>query len=189
MSRPRRQPLAGGTLEHVRAAIDLEGKDLVVRDAEALLPGNGKLRVSGRIARDDPVRPRFEGDARVEAPVLRTTARWLNEAAPGWLPSRLLAELPESVAQRAELSAHVVAGGGDIALQHLNGTLDDMAISGGLRLTQGDPPSLTVDLAADRLPLDRWLAPRPATLAGASKAVSGLDADLRLNVRQAISAV
>ncbi len=179
-------PLAGGRLEHVRAALDLDGKDLVVREANASLPGNGKLRVSGHIARDDPARPRFEGDARVEAPVLRTTVRWLDQAVPGWLPPRLLAGLPESVAQRAKLSAHVVANGDDVALQRLSGTLDDAEISGGLRLKRGDPPSLTVDLSADRLALDPWLPPRPATLADVYKAASGLHVDLRLKVRQAM---
>ncbi len=178
-------PLAGGTLEHVKAAIDLVGKELVVREAKAFLPGNGKLRVSGHIARDDPARLLFEGDARFDAPLLRTTMRWLDQAVPGWLPRRLLAGLPEAVAQRAKLSAHVVANGNDVALQHLNGTLDDAAISGGVRLKRLDPPSLTVDLSADRLALEPWLPSRPASLAELYKAASGLDIDLRLNVSHA----
>ena len=181
-------PLADGTLEHVRAAFELDGKDLVVREANALLPGNAKLQVSGHIARDDPARPRFEGDAQVEAPVLRTTLRWLDQAVPGWLAPRLLAELPESAVQRAKVSAHVVANGSDVALQHLSGTLDAAAISGGLRLKRGDPPSLTVDLSADRLALDPWLPSRPETLAELHTAASGLDVDLRINVRQALLA-
>ncbi|MFZ0020424.1 MAG: AsmA family protein [Acetobacteraceae bacterium] len=181
-------PLAGGALEHVKAALDLDGKELVVREANAFLPGSGQLRVSGHIARDDPARLLFEGDARFEAPLLRTTVRWLDQAVPGWLPPRLLAGLPESVAQRAKLSAHVVANNGDVALQHLSGTLDDAEISGGLRLKRGDPPSLTVDLSADRLALDSWLPARPATLAELYKESSGLDVDLRLNVRQALLA-
>ena len=81
-------PLGGGTLEHVRAKFDLVGKDLVVRDASASLPGNGRLHLSGRVARDDPEHARFEGDARLDAPVLRTTLRWLEEAMPGALPPR-----------------------------------------------------------------------------------------------------
>ena len=168
-----------------RAAFDLTGKELVVREASALLPGNGKLRVSGHIARDDPARLLFEGDARFDAPLLRTTMRWLDQAVPGWLPRRLLAGLPEAVAQRAKLSAHVVANGNDVALQHLNGTLDDAAISGGVRLKRLDPPSLTVDLSADRLALEPWLPSRPASLAELYKAASGLDIDLRLNVSHA----
>ncbi len=181
-------PLASGTLEHVRAVFDLHGKDLVVRGANASVPGNGKLQLSGHIARDDPARLRFEGEARLEAPVLRATVRWLDEAVPGWLTPRLLAGLPENAVHRAKLSAHVVANGSDVALQHLNGTLDDAEISGGLRLKRGDPPSLTVDVSAKRLVLDPWLPSRPATLAELYKAASGLDVDLRLNIRQALLA-
>ena len=106
-------PLGGGTLEHVRAAFDLVGKDLSLREASASLPGNGRLRLSGDVAREDPALARFEGDARLDAPVLRTTLRWLDAALPGVLPPGLLDGLPDGVLQRAELSAHVVAGGGD----------------------------------------------------------------------------
>ena len=102
-------PLGGGTLEHVRAAFDLTGKDPVVREASALLPGNGTLRLSGRIARDDPAHPRFEGDARLDAPVLRTTLRWLDEALPGMLPPRLLAA---AAGQRGAAGRTVRACGG-----------------------------------------------------------------------------
>ena len=135
-------PLGGGTLEHVRAAFDLTGKDLVVREASALLPGNGTLRLSGRIARDDPAHPRFDGDARLAAPVLRTTLRWLDAALPGTLPTRLLAALPEGVAQRAELSAHVVAGGDEVVLRRVAGTLDDVPISGTRRAQAGGTAGL-----------------------------------------------
>ena len=125
-------PFGGGTLEHVRAAFDLTGDELVVREASALLPGNGTLRLSGRVARNDPARPRFDGDARLDAPVLRTTLRWLDRAVPGRCRHASCAGMPERVAQRAELSAHVVAGGGEVALQRLTGTLDDAPISGAL---------------------------------------------------------
>ena len=178
-------PLGGGTLEHVRAAFDLAGKDLVVREASALLPGNGTLRLSGRIARDDPASPRFDGDARLVAPVLRTTLRWLDAALPGRLPTRLLAALPEGVAQRAELSAHVVAGGDEVVLRRVAGVLDDVPISGTVGLRRGEPPAVTVDLSLDRLALDTWLPPRLPNPADLSRPVAGLDAELRLNIRQA----
>ena len=153
-------PLGGGTLEHVRAAFDLTGKDLVVREASALLPGNGTLRLSGRVARDDPAHPRFDGDARLAAPVLRSTLRWLDAALPGTLPPRLLAALPEGVAQRAELAAHVVAGVDEVVLRRLSGTLDDVPMSGTVGLKRGEPPAFTVDLSLDRLALDPWLPRR-----------------------------
>ena len=178
-------PLGGGTLEHVRAAFDLTGKNLVVREASALLPGNGALRLSGRIARDDPAHPGFDGDARLAAPVLRTTLRWLDAALPGTLPPRLLGTLPDSVAQRADLSAHVVAGGGEVVLRRLAGTLDDAPVSGTVGFKRGEPPAFTVDLSLDRLALDAWLPRRLPNPADLSRPVSGPDAELRLNIRQA----
>ena len=178
-------PLAGGTLEHVRAAFDVIDKDLVVREASALLPGNGTLQLRGRIARDDPAPPRFDGDARLDAPLLRTTLRWLEGALPGSLPPHLLADLPDSVAQRGELSAHVVVGGGEVALRQIVGMLDDVPVAGNLGFKRGEPPALTADLSLDRLALDQWLPPRMPDLADLSGPVSGLDAELRLTIRQA----
>jgi hypothetical protein len=175
----------GGTVEHVRAAFDLAGRDIVVREASAVLPGNGKLRLSGRVVRDDPTHPRFEGDARLEAPMLRTTARWLDEAIPGSLLGRLLARMPNSLAQRAELTSHVVAGGDEVRLQHLTGTLDGEPVSGSLGFKNGEPPSLAMDLSMDGLALDPWVPPAVADLAELPKVVSGLDAELRLNIGRA----
>jgi hypothetical protein len=177
-------PLAGGTFEHVRAAFDVNDKDLVVREASALLPGSGTLQLRGRIARDDPAHARFDGDARLYAPLLRTTLRWLEKALPGWLPPHLLTDLPDSVAQRAELSAHVVVGGGEAALRQIVGMLDDAPVAGSLGFKWGEPPAFTADLSLDRLTLDQWLPPRP-DLADLSRPVSGLDAELRFTIRQA----
>jgi hypothetical protein len=178
-------PFGGGTLEHVRAAFDLTGKDLAVREASALLPGNGRLQLSGRIARDDPAHPRFNGDARLDTPVLRTTLRWLEQALPATLPPGLLTGLPDGLAQRAELSAHVMAGGGEVALRQLAGTLDDSAVSGTLGFKRGEPPAFSIDLSLDHLALDPWLPPRLPNLTDLSDSVSGLDAELRLSIRQA----
>jgi hypothetical protein len=178
-------PLGGGTLQHVRAAFDLTVGSLVVREATALLPGDARLQLSGHVARGDPVHPRFDGDARLDAPVLRTTLNWLDTALPGTLPPSLLAGLPDSVGRRAELAAHVVAGGGEVGLQRLAGMLDDAPIAGSLGFKPGEPPAFTVDLSLDRLALDPWLPPGLPNLAGLPGQVSRLDTELRLGVRQA----
>jgi uncharacterized protein involved in outer membrane biogenesis len=178
-------PLGGGTLEHVRAAFDLAGKELAVRDASASLPGNGRFRLSGRIDQADPEHARFEGDARLDAPVLRTTLRWLGEAMPWALLPGLPSGVPNGVLQRAELSAHVVTGGGEIALTQLSGSIDDAPVAGSIAFKRGEPPSLKADLMLNRLSLDPWLPARPPGLADLSRLAPGIDADLRLNVRQA----
>jgi hypothetical protein len=175
-------PLGGGTLEHARATFDLSNHGLIVREATVLLPGNASLRLSGRIERAGPSSPRFEGDARLDAPVLRTTLRWLDEALPGALPPRLLVALPDGVAQRAILSAHVIAGSGEITSHPLSGTLDDLSVSGSVALKHGEPPALAIDLALDHAALDPWL---PVLFSDLARPASGLDAELRLNIRQA----
>jgi hypothetical protein len=96
-----------------------------------------------------------------------------------------LAALPEGVAQRAELSAHVVAGGDEVVLRRVAGVLDDVPITGTVGLRRGEPPAVTVDLSMDRLALDAWLPPRLTSPADLSRPVAGLDAELHLNIRQA----
>jgi hypothetical protein len=178
-------PLGGGTLQHVRAAFDLIGGNLIVRDASARLPGNGTLQLNGRVARDDPTAAQFEGDVAIAAPVLRTTLGWLNAAMPRLLPAGFASMLPNDAAQRATLAAHIVAGNGNIELRHLIGTLDDAPVTGSLELKQGEPPTLTANLTFDRLVLDPWLPARLPAAGALSKPVAALDAALQLNIRQA----
>jgi uncharacterized protein involved in outer membrane biogenesis len=173
-------PLAGGMLEHVDAALDLAEKTFTVRQASAQLPGNAVLRLNGRLERVDPAQPRFEGDMRLEAPVLRTTLDWLDHAMPPKFP-RLLPLLPDRVAQRTTMSAHVVAGASELALQRLSGRLDDIPLSGSMAFKRGGPPVVLLDLSMDRLALDEWM---PAHLFNLDLG-QRLDADLRLGIRQA----
>jgi hypothetical protein len=177
--------LRGGTLEQVHTAFDLQGNDLVVRGASALLPGSGSLHLSGRIGRESPEHARFEGDAQLDAPVLRPTLVWLNGAVPGALPPALLAGLPNGVLQRATLSARVSAGVDGTSLKQLAGSVDDTPVAGSIAFRRGEPPTVTADLTLDRLSLGPWLPARTPGLAELSHAASGTDAELRLNVRQA----
>ena len=75
--------LGGGTVQRVHATFDLAEGALILREAEAVLPGNARLHLTGRITRGDGAQQRFEGNAAFDAPVLRTTLRWLEGAAPG----------------------------------------------------------------------------------------------------------
>ena len=172
--------LAGGMLEHVHAALDLTEKAFTVRQTSAQLPGNAILLLSGRIERADPETQRFEGDARLDAPVLRATLDWLNRATPTKFP-RPWSLLPDRAAHRAILSAHVVAGAGELVLQRLEGRVDDVPLSGTTAFKRGDPPAIMLDLSLARLALDEWMPTRPFNL----DLGRDLDADLRLDIRQA----
>jgi hypothetical protein len=178
-------PLAGATLEHAKARFDLRDKDLVVRQASVVLPGQGRLQLSGHVVRDDPVHARFEGDAQLDAPLMRTTLRWLEEAMPGVLAPGLLADLPGGVLQRADVSAHVVTGGGEVWLSQLSGNVDDTPVFGTIGVKRGEPPAFTADLTVDRLSLGAWLPARPPALSDLSAFASRFDAELRLNIRHA----
>ena len=178
-------PLAGGTLEHLRAAFELTGNSLTVRDASVLLPGNGMLQLTGRVARDDPAHARFEGEAKLAAPVLRTTLRWLQDVSAGVLPAALVAGLPDGVLQRAGVTAHVIVGAGMVSLQQLAGSLDDAPLTGSISFRRGEPPSITADLRFDRLALEPWLPMKLPTPGDLTRLAGIVDADLRLGIRQA----
>jgi hypothetical protein len=178
--------LGGSTLEHVRAAFDLVGPQLSLREASASLPGDGRLHLSGDITREKSGLAHFEGNARLEAPALRATLGWLGAAVPGVLPPGLLDGLPDGVLRRAQLSAQMAVGDGNISLQQLAGRLDDTPIAGRVGFKPGEPPTYTADLILDRLSLSTWLPVRPPDLSELSRLAPGFDAELRLNVRQAV---
>ncbi len=178
-------PLAGGTLEHLRAALDLGSRSLTVRHASTLLPGNGTLEITGNVALNDAAHARFEGDARLDAPVLRTTLRWLEGVAPRVLPAKGVAHLPDDVLQRATLAAHVVAGDDTLTLRQLDGSVDDASIAGSISLRHGEPSSISANLTLDHLLLDSWLPTLPPAPIALARLAGGLNADLRLGIREA----
>ena len=152
--------LGGGTVQRVHATFDLADNALVLREAEAVLPGNARLHLTGRITRGDESQRRFEGNAAFDAPVLRTTLRWLEGAAPGLLPDTV-ERLPGAVLQRASVYAHVVAGGSEVRLLQLGGSIDDSAVTGSIGFRNGKPPAIVADLSVGYIVLDGWLPAWP----------------------------
>lgn len=171
-------PLGGDTLENVRAAFDISDQTLSLREGRAMLPGNGKLRLTGSIGRTDMAHLRFEGDARLDAPVLRTTLRWLHNAAPDWLRADYLSLLPDGVLQRAAFSTRVTADSSELLLQRVAGTVDTSSIAGSIGFRRGQRPSFSADLTVTHAALDDWL---PASV----QVPQQLDAELQLNVHDA----
>ena len=179
--------LAGGTLRRLRAAVDIEGGTILLREVSAILPGEATLTLSGDVAQPQGApAPRFDGAVRLAAPDLRATLRWAQP----YLPQGL-ASLPPGVLRAADLAAHVTAAATALSVADLRGTLDGAALAGTASLrTQGSPPrpTLAAALTLDRLPLDPWL-PDPAPLAAPGTfpnvlaALRGVDADIRLQAR------
>ena len=183
--------LAGGTLRRLNGAFDLDPDGVTVRDAAAQLPGDAQLTLTGRL----PSRPRidgsasrtvsFEGTARLAAPDLRATLRWLEPAAPA-----VLGSLPTGALRSADLLAKVSVGAGQASLAELKGTLDGSEVTGGLGLKLGPRLSIGAGLSFDRLTLDPWmpdlfLLATPAGMTDALTRAAAVDADLRIQVRDA----
>lgn len=189
--------LGGGTLRQLHAELEFSRTRIDVAQVAALLPGEAALRAAGAVQRGDAARPRFEGEASLDAPSLRTTLQWLDQAG-----LRLLPTLPAGVMERATIRAHVAAEPGLLALDRIDGRIGNGAVSGELRIWPGakaSSPRATGDashaaiiasLDLEALHLDPWLPPDlsagtlprlldPARLGG------DFDVDLRLRARAA----
>ena len=155
--------LAGGTLRHLRVAFDLARDGVSLREAEAFLPGDAVLTLSGRYAAG-----RFAGTGRVSAPNLRETLGWLQPTAPA-----LAAALPPNVLQTAALGAAVTIAGGKLSLDGLTGTVDGSPTTGSLMLLPGERPAVSGTLAFVGPNLDLWLPKPPADLPALAAGLSG----------------
>ncbi len=154
---------AGGTLRRLRAGFELAPDGVVVRDAEALLPGDATLTLSGRTTHGQ-----FTGTARLDAPQLRDTLRWLQPRAPA-----LIGALPPGVLHAASLAASIASDDGGVRLSALQGTVDGIPTKGDLTLRLGERPGVAAALTVGGLTLDPWL---PAALPGGLPDLAG---DLR----------
>ena len=203
--------LAGGTLRHLRGAVDLGRDGVALRDISALLPGDARLMLSGKVSDGAPAT--FAGPVRLTAPDLRATLRWLQPSLPAGIGA-----LPLGVLRTADLMAQVKASAREAALSDLHGSLDGSRLKGtaSVRLpaaadrtsASGQPtvPSaaaslaapakvpgrmaINADLSLDQLALDAWMpgpGERLAVDAGrqALASLRAVDADLRLQVGRA----
>jgi len=155
--------LGGGIVRRLRAAIDLAPGEVLLREAEALLPGEAGLRASGRIGQTAGG-PQFDGRAALSAPDLRTTLRWI-----GNLGLAGVEGLPPAVLRSGDLSASVSARAGRLSLSDLTGQIDGSKVSGVLDVQTGRAAPIEATLRFDRLALDPWLpepAPELASLPG-----------------------
>ncbi len=154
--------LAAGTLRHVRFAFDLAKDGVILREAEAILPGDATVALSGRFAAG-----RFNGTGKMSAPDLRAILAWLRPVAPA-----LVEALPPDVLQTATIAAAVTVAGGKLTLDGLKGLVDGSAVSGTLALQPGDRPEINAALSVAGPNLDLWFPKPPADLLGLAAALS-----------------
>ncbi len=160
---------AGGTLRGVRAAFDLAGGTLDLRELRAVLPGEASLRAAGSIglpALGQP--PRFDGFVALTAPTLGATLSWLLPNAPAG-------------PRQAALSGHVVAEPGFLSVDGLTGSLDETAAEGAASIRLAARPVVKAALKFGRLDLAPWLG-RATRLTDAAAVLGAIDADVRLDL-------
>ncbi len=168
-------PLGGDLLENVHAAFELSDQALTLREGSALLPGDGKLSLSGALQHADPAHRQFVGVARLDAPVLRTTLQWLRKAAPGWLPDSVLSYLPDRALQRTVLAGEVTANRDAVVLRNIDGAVDASKVAGSVAFRRGLVPTFSADLTVDHASLDDWVPASP-------QVSQPIDADIRLYI-------
>ena len=174
-------PLAGGTLRGVRGAFDIEAGTVQVREARAVLPGDAVLRLAGEAAGAGPNgRLRFEGDARLSAPSLRTTLAWAGAAGLGPVDT-----LPPQVLRRADLAARVVLEAGLVSLLDTVGEVDGAELAANLSWRPGVRPQLKAAVVLDRLDLGAWLPAAWPGLGAAAAGFGALSLDLQLEAARA----
>jgi uncharacterized protein involved in outer membrane biogenesis len=160
--------MAGTEVARLRVALDVAPAAVTVREASAELPQGASLSLSGSLTDGDA----FVGRATLRAPDFRGTVSWASRR---WLGVDLGGAMPGS----ASVSARVSWLSGALSLEWLDGTADNGAVAGSVRLdTEGGPPRVAADLSLERLSL---ALPRIATLPTALP----LAADVRLSVAHA----
>ena len=169
--------LAGGLLRRLRTGFEIGSDGLVLREADAELPGRASLHLSGRLAA-----ARFTGEARITAADVPQTLAWLRPTAPA-----LIDALPPAAWQAATLAASVTADSGGVALSGMSGTADGVPVAGDLAFRLGPRPAVAATLRLAGPVLDRWLPQAPASLTDAADRVgawprrfAGFDADLSI---------
>ena len=177
--------LGDGTLRGMRAAFDIADGAVEVREARALLPGDASLRLKGRLASDAAARLRFEGEAALEAPALRTTLAWAARAGLGPVDA-----LPPTVLRTAALRGQVRVEDGELAITDMAGALDGSAMVATLSWRPAPRPMLRAVVTAERIDLDPWAVaswpgPGAPSLAAAAASFGQLSLDLRLSAEAA----
>ena len=160
--------LWGGTVRRLRAAFDVTGGAVGLREATALLPGDAELSASGRLTNAGAASG-FEGHVSLAAPDMRATLRWLAQA----VGPADLAALPPEALRAASLSGTVIAGNGRVALTDIAGRLDGSPVAGSLAIQSGERRRTDADLWFDHLDLDPWLPAQPPEPAGLSGRFTG----------------
>lgn len=154
----------GAALRRLRLAVQLENSRILVPEATAELPGEGRITASGA------------GTANVSEWALRLQARRLQDTLLEMGVDRLLAgALPQAP---ASATLRLMLDERQAAFSDIAASVDGNRVAGTATWRWGDRPVLGLGLEFARLDLDPWLA--------LGDALGGLDVNLRIGAERAM---
>ncbi|MBT6137130.1 MAG: AsmA family protein [Rhodospirillaceae bacterium] len=192
----------GGQIRQVRVETDLDQGRLRLAGLTAQLPGGSDVTLSGVLATPDG-KPSFAGRADLVSDNLRAALVWLDVDVAGIAPDRM---------RKGALGADVKLAGEQFQLSNWTMDLDTTKLRGGLTLLMRERPAFGISLIVDKINVDAYLPPNQsasgqsaastnaasagsaspkdpppsAALATALGSLSGFDANLRLDIGEAL---
>ncbi|MCW8970643.1 MAG: AsmA family protein, partial [Rhodospirillales bacterium] len=151
----------GGVITQAKANVALTEGEFIVNQISALLPGGGEAATFGFVTLEGG-NPKYEGEVEANVGDLQGIMRWLG-AGPLQVPADRLRKL--SARGKVSLTPEQIQVAG------LSAAFDSSHVKGGVTLALTDRLSFGADLSLDRINVDAYLLPPPATAGKPSPAV------------------
>ncbi|MDX5360167.1 MAG: AsmA family protein [Alphaproteobacteria bacterium] len=137
----------GGTLRDLDVRAQVRGGMILLRQARAILPGDARLGLAGRVVPDEGGLD-FSGDGDLQVLRLRETLAWAGLDLPPAAGDRL---------RTLSVRFSVDHGHGETRVASVSGRLDGIEIAGeGSRIRDGDGCRIEARLSTTDLPLDAY---------------------------------
>ncbi len=140
-----------GIISQVRAAARLEGGQIAIDEAKALLPGGSDVSVVAALEPAEGGRWRWSGRLTAASDNLRGLLQWLG-ANPAGVPADRLRKL--------NLKARLSGLGPNLDVSEIDARIDASHVTGGIAAVLRARPGLGIGLAIDQINIDAYL-PRP----------------------------
>ncbi|MEX2642353.1 MAG: AsmA-like C-terminal region-containing protein, partial [Acetobacterales bacterium] len=137
----------GGQVRQLRFLADLEGGELQINQASALLPGGSDVALFGFFNAKDG-QPHFDGQVEAVSENLRGALDWLGVTPAGVSQERL---------RNLALTARVRAGPQEVNVTAIDLRVDASRLTGGVTVALRERPAFGIGVKLDRLNLDSYL--------------------------------
>lgn len=144
----------GQKLHDIVLAASLADGTLTVERLSAVLPGDGRLAIDGRLTAPPGGTPRFAGHIRASTPNAATTAAWLGIAP---VPAGKSKPVPIAGTAALDASGLLLAPGSSFRVSKLDLTVAELRASGEADYVMGPRPRWRAAAAIEQLDLDALL--------------------------------